>query len=141
MSKEKFMPLELRPEKNVITITIWGQEIEVYTKKPTVFQVQRYNSTIIGKKGLRIKRLYKTRVAFGKELIDGFRPGDLVLKGEPIDQDPAGRWKDVIEQECPQILEALARLMLDNTSAESEDNDDEDEDEAQDPEGSDPTYP
>lgn len=125
------MSLELKPDKNIITITIWGQEIEVYTKKPTVSQVQKYNSAIIGKRGLRIKKLFKTRVAYGHDLIDGFKPGELTLEGKLLIQDPGGQWKDVIERECPQILEALARLMLDNTSAESgglEDDEDEEED-------------
>ena len=133
------MPLELSPEKNIITITIWGKEIEVYTKKPTTSQVQQYNSAIIGKKGLRIKRLYKTRVAHGRQLIDGFKPGELTLKGQPVVQDPEGNWKDVIEQECPQILEALARLMLDNTSADSADDDDDDDDDEE--EGGDKEVP
>ena len=126
------MPLELRPEKNIITITIWGQEVEVYAQKPTASQVQKYNSAIVGKKGLRIKKLFKTRVAHGRDLISGFKPGELVLNGKPLEQDTAGEWKDVIKQECPQILEALARLMLDNTSADScadDDDDDEDKDE------------
>ena len=129
------MPLELNPEKNIIIITIWGQEIEVYTKKPTTSQVQKYNSAIIGKKGLRIKKLYKTRVAYGRQLIDGFKPGELTLKGQPLVQDPDGDWKDVIERECPQILEALARLMLDNTSAESDVDEDDDDEEGGDEDG------
>lgn len=130
------MPLELRPEKNIITITIWGQEVEVYSRKPTASQVQKYNSAIIGKKGLRIKKLFKVRVAHGHQLIDGFKPGELVLNGKPLEQDTAGAWKDVVEKECPQILEALARLMLDNTSADSgADNDDDDDDDEKDEEG------
>ena len=123
------MPLELRPDRNVITVTIWGQEIEVYTKKPTASQVQKYNSAIIGKRGLRIKKLFKARVAHGRELINGFPPNELTVKGQPLVQDSEGRWKDTIEQECPQILEALGRLMLDNTSATSEIDEDDDEDE------------
>lgn len=123
------MPLELKPDRNVITITIWGQEIEVYAKKPKASQVRKYNSAIIGKKGLRIKKLFKTRVEYGRELIEGFPPNELILEGQPVVQDSGEQWKDIIERECPQILEALGRLMLDNTSAASESDEDDDEDE------------
>lgn len=130
------MPFELNPNKKLVTINVWGEEVNVYTKRPTPSMVRRYNSAIIGKKGLRFKKLFSIRTQFGLELIDGFPPGEMALNGKILEEDSEGQWKGVVKQECPQIIEALARHLLDNSRVEEGDNDDDEDDdeEEEDPE-------
>ena len=118
------MPRDLG-SKNILKIkdSISGDTLEVSYRTPATAEIQSYMSSLVKRKGNKIKlKAAETRVKWGREIIEGFKEGDFLYKGQAFSSDPGSDkyredWKDLIEKDAADILIALAASVFEGTRA------------------------
>ena len=112
-------------DKNVIEITdgISGDVHEIHVRKPTSKEIASFQARLFERKGKKIiNKAHATRLEFGAEIITGFKPGTLGINGVAISHvasDPGYRedWKDLLVQNAPDIVAAVAQQVFEGTGA------------------------
>lgn len=112
-------------DKNVIEITdgISGDVHEIHVRKPTSKEIALFQAKLFERKGKKIiNRAHATRLEFGSEIITGFKPGTLGINGvaiSPVASDAGYRedWKDLLVQNAPDIVAAVAQQVFEGTGA------------------------
>lgn len=110
-------------DKNVIEITdgISNDVHEIYFRKPTSKEIASFQARLFERKGKKvINRAHATRLCFGAEIITGFKPGTLGINGvaiSPVASDPGYKadWKDLLVQNAPDIVAAVAQQVFEGT--------------------------
>jgi len=118
------MPRDLGA-KNILKIkdSISGDTLQVSYRTPATAEIQSYMSSLVKRKGNKIKlQAAETRVRWGKEIIEGFKEGDFLCKGQAFSADPQSDkyradWKELIEKDAPDVLMALAASVFEGTRA------------------------
>lgn len=118
-------------EKNVIEVTdgISGDVHEIHFRKPTSKEIASFQAKLFERKGKKIiNRAHATRLEFGTEIITGFKPGTLGINGvaiSPVASDPGYRadWKDLLAENAPDIVAAVAQQVFEGTGVAKSAND------------------
>lgn len=115
---------------------------ELDYRPPTNQERVKYQNGLVRREGKAVKnRIFETRVAFGKDLLTGFKKGTFgtaegtVFSSDPTDADYRPDWKDLIESGAPEVLAVLAEVAFEGASAIGPEPIPEEDDES----GSDPT--
>jgi len=99
-------------ESHKITILVhYGEEdLEFYAERPTTEERVCYRREVIACFNRRgradVEKLTRIQVRWAKKKLTGFREGDLLENGQPLNPAEA-RWKDMLEEKAPEILQAI----------------------------------
>lgn len=107
------MPLEIKPDSVAVEVVLGGESVVCYCRKPTASDLLKYRKELLGS-GRKItpERVFQTQVKYGLDAIKSIRKGDIVCQGVPLDE--LDNWKELLEQEVPQIPEAVARVLYES---------------------------
>jgi len=100
-------------ETRKIKLRVWwrGEELEFYAEEPTTEERVNYRRDIarcFNRRGEPdFDKLSRVQIRWAKRKLVGFREGDLTENGKPISQND-GKWKDLLEEKAPEILEGIA---------------------------------
>ena len=111
---------------NVVKVRdgISGDEHEFYFRTPTIAEREAYKKSAIKRKGKKIivEDMVKHRVKFASKILTGFKKGTLATReglfaSDPQDPDYRKDWKSLIADMAPELLEAVALVAFEGTTA------------------------
>ena len=114
------MALDLKKLKDAssqVTVTVYygDEELEFYAMRPTTedrVQYRREVTKCFNRRGeLDSEKLSRIQRRWAKRFLKGFREGDLVVDGKPLDPSDE-RWKEYLEEAAPEVLEGVTQRLF-----------------------------
>ena len=114
------MALDLKKLKDAssqVTLTVYYGDIELefYALSPTTedrIQYRREVAKCFNHRGkLDSEKLSRIQRRWAKRFLKGFREGDLVEDGKPLDPSDE-RWKEYLDEVAPEVLEGVTQRLF-----------------------------
>ena len=113
-----------KTETKKITIRVFygDEELEFYAEAPTTeerLQYRRELAKLFDRRGrLDHEKLTRLQCRWAKRKLVGFREGDLMENGQPLNPSES-RWKEMLEEKAPEILTAICDRLFEAPEAEA----------------------